>query len=122
MLECYKTIPNNFVHTQALTLESFMEMKKGEVLVSPAGHLFAMGDNELITEVVDVSGDDSEVKEFEFEDIAGTKRVAYFINNLSQDYDIITINGQVPMDTTGIQDMPDDLEFSMFYNMETGVA
>lgn len=122
----FKTIANHNIGSQCLTLETFMQMSMTDVLVTPTGSLCIMGDVEVIEEIVDMGeyeGTGSNVREFEFEDIGGTKRRIIFIDGYAAEYDIITIDGRIPHDTTGISySETDDKDFCMFVDYDTGYS
>lgn len=119
----YNTTPNHNIAAQSLTLETLHQMTVGDLMISPTGNFFVMGDQELVVEIVptgEYEDQQDSVKEYEFEDVAGTKRRIIFINNYAVDYDIITINRKIPTDTTGI-DYEEDDEFNKFVHYELGL-
>lgn len=120
----FNTTPNHHVASQSLTVETLHQMTAGDLMISPTGNFFVMGDQELVVEIVptgEYEDQQDSVKEYEFEDIAGTKRRIIFINNYAVDYDIITINRKIPTDTTGIDYVEDDDEFNRFAHYELGL-
>ena len=119
----FNTTPNHNIAAQSLTVETLHQMVAGDLLISPTGNFFIMGDQELVVEIVptgEYEDQPDSVKEYEFEDIAGTKRRIVFINNYAVDYDIITINRKIPVDTTGLE-YEDNDEFNAFVHYELGL-
>lgn len=120
----FNTTPNHNISAQSLTVETLHQMVAGDLMISPTGNFFVMGDQELVVEIVptgEYEDQPDSVKEYEFEDIAGTKRRIIFINNYAVDYDIITINRKIPVDTTGMDYVEDDDEFNKFVHYELGL-
>lgn len=120
----FNTTPNHNISAQSLTVETLHQMSQGDLMISPTGNFFVMGDQELVVEIVptgEYEDQPDSVKEYEFEDIAGNKRRIIFINNYSVDYDIITINRKIPTDTTGIDYVEEDDEFNRFVHYELGL-
>lgn len=121
----YKTSPSHNIAAQSITLESFMDMTVGDLMVTPSGNFCVMGDNQLIEEIVDMGEYEdtgNKVREFEFEDMGGTKRRIFFIDGYAAEYAIITVNNRIPNDTTGISDAPiaDDPVFEEFVQYDLG--
>lgn len=121
----FNTTPNHNISAQCLTVETLHQMSAGDLLVSPTGNVFVMGDQELVVEIVPTGEYEDlpdSVKEYEFEDIAGTKRRIIFINNYAVEYDIITINRRIPTDTTGLEHQDDSGDdFNSFVHYELGL-
>jgi hypothetical protein len=120
----FNTTPNHNISAQSLTVETLHQMSPGDLMISPTGNFFVMGDQELVVEIVPTGEYEDlpdTVKEYEFEDIAGTKRRIIFINNYAVDYDIITINRKIPTDTTGLEYIEEDDPFNGFVHYELGL-
>lgn len=107
-----------------MSLVDFMGLSIGNIVISPSGNAFIMGDPELIEEIITDEFEDcgADVKEFEFSDIGDTTRKVIFINGRAIGYDILYIDNTIVYDMTGVTEHPDDPEFSDFYEMEVGIG
>ena len=118
-----KRMPHHSVSATNLTIQDFWELEIGEVMISPTGGLFTMGDPEVATEIFidnpekyeDVEG---EVKEIEFEDIAGEKRRIIFVDGYAVGYDLLIMNGTVPMETTAVTFEEGEDDWNRFVSVE----
>lgn len=83
-----------------------------------------MGDPEVAVEIFIDNPEkyeqiEGEVKEIEFEDIAGEKRRIIFVDGYAVGYDLLIINGIVPMETTAmVFDSGDDDGWNKYVSME----
>lgn len=119
----YKRMPHFNVVAMSLTIQDFWELKGGEVLISPTGGTFVMGDPEVAVEVVNDDPTkfdkiDGDVKEIEFEDASSQPRRVIFVDGYAIGYDLLVIDGEIPLDTTGIWFDEDEEDWNRFVSME----
>jgi len=121
-----RALPTHSISSQSLTLEQFWELEYGAVLISPLGNLFSYGDPEVSVEIVptEIPEDDEtdEIKIVEFQDAASNDRVITFVNGVAVGYDLLVINGSIPVDTTVLDFDREDMEWNAFVLADRGVS
>lgn len=127
MINAAKETSNHRIHVKNMSLVDFMELSIGDLIISPTGNMFIMGDAELIDEIVPTGEYEDtgvDIREFEFEDAADSKRKVVFVDSMAIGYDVIIVNGKYPTDTTGIDpsDNDGDDDFGQFIEHELGNA
>lgn len=111
------------VSSLSLTLEEFLQLEYGNVLVSPEGNVFTYG--EMIEEIVPTEVDkeaEIEIREFNFLDTGDSLRNIKFHAGVSVYGILISSYGKVD-NTTGIQKrigIEYDEEWNQFVDDETG--